>query len=318
MTGSFQTIRPRLARLSRLGQQFISDPRVGWAILFAATLAPFFGVGHGHDFLMHYQRRTLSGDYGVSTWLPYYGYWLIWPFAILPPRWALLSWNLVNALGLGLLCRRWGVSPLSMALVFPTLYMFGNGQIAGIMALGVVLALSPRPLLAGLGLAILSVKPQVTGLVGLYVLWRHFNWRLFVIPALVFAVSLLAWGWWVPEWLASLSVSRAGLEGTAWNASAFPWGLIALPWLWRHRNQPAVWLTLTPLVSPYYAIYSLALPLTVGLPGWGWLLTWVVSLIYIFGGYTPLWAIVTLLLIYQAGRLPQHASKVTPAAAKTA
>lgn len=282
-------------------KQVINDPRLGWLILLLVCLAPLVELGHGHDFLMHYRLRTLSGEYGLTTWLPYYGYWLILPFALFPAKIALVLWNITNALGLGLLCRYWQVNPLQIAFVFPTMYMFGNGQIEGIMALGVVLGMGTNPLIAGLGLTILSIKPQVTFLIALYILWRRFHWQLFVIPAIVFALSLARWGFWIPEWLAA-SPMNTGIRDTAWNAAAYPWGLVALPILWFYRDKPAVWLTLTPLIAPYYAIYSLALPLTVGVSWWLWILTWVVTLIYVSGGYTPLWVLVTIGLVWQGSK----------------
>ncbi len=293
-----------LSIYSRLAP-ILQDHRIGWVVLLLVSLVPLIAFGHGHDFFMHYRRRTLSGEYGLTTWLPYYGYWFIMPFALLPPSIALAVWNLANACGLGLLCKRWGVNPLLLALLFPTLYMFGNGQIEGLIAFGVTLSFAASPLIAGFGLTILSIKPQLTFFIGLYVLLRRFHWQLLVAPGLIFIASLLQWGIWMPEWFASLRASGGGLSETAWNASFYPWGLAILPGLWFFRKKPRVWLVIPPLVMPYYAIYSLALPLTVGVSAWLWILTWVVSLIYVTGGYTPLWALVTLGLVWQAYKYTQ-------------
>lgn len=279
-----------------------NNHRIGWLALAIVAFVPFLGIGFGHDFIMHYWRRTLTGVYGESTWLPYYGYWLITPFTLFSPKVGLALWNLVNAVGLGLLCRRWKTNPLFIALLFPVWYSFGNGQMAGIIAGGVWLALASNPLLAGLGLVILSIKPQIGMLIALFVLLRRFHWKLLVVPAVVFGLSLIQWGWWLPEWLNSVVVNSNGLRGTAWNATAFPWGLAILPVLWFYRNNPKLWLAATPLVAPYFAIYSLALPVTVGMTWWLWALTWVVSLIYVVGGYTPLWALVSLGLVWVAAR----------------
>ena len=293
---SARSIRNALSKI-------LADPRLGWGVLLLVSQAPLLlHIGYGHDFIMHYQRRTLTGEYGVSTWLPYYGYWFIFPFAVLPPPFSLVVWNIANAIGLGVLARYWKVNLLLPALSFPVLYMFGNGQIAGLMAFGVYLGLAANLWLAGLGLVILSIKPQITLLVAVYILWRRFHWKLLVVPLLIFAASLAYWGFWLPEWFSALKNASGGLSGTAWNASGFPWGILALPALWKFRRTPQAWLAMQPLIVPYYAIYSLALPFMAGISWWVWLLGWAVTLIYVRGGYTPLWAVVVLGLLWQLFR----------------
>jgi len=284
--------------LKRFGAVLL-DHRLGWGVLLLVSLGPLFGLGQGHDFFMHYRRYTLSGDYGISTWFPYYAYWLIYPFALLPHPLGLAIWNITNALGLGWLCRHWKVNPIAVALVFPTMYMFGNGQIDGLIAAGIALSLATQPIIAGLGLVILSIKPQLTLLIAIYVLLKRWHWQLLVVPALVLAASLLQWGFWLPEWLISLQVASEDVRYTAWNISYFPYSLILLPAAWAFRHSPRLLIAITPLIVPYYAIYSLALPFTLGNTWWLFGLTWVVSFIYIKGGYTPLWGVVVAGLVWK-------------------
>ena len=276
------------------------DHRLGWFILILIAFAPLAGLGHGHDFFMHFRRYTLSGEYGVTTWIPYYGYWLIYPFAVIPHPWGLAVWNVLNALGLGLLFRHWGVNPLAAALTFPIWYLFGNGQIDGIIAAGIALSLGANPILAGLGLVIMSLKPHLTLLVAIYVLIAHWNWRLLVIPIAIFLGSLLKWGFWVPGWLLSFGGTDAHLS--VWNVSFFPYSLILLPGLWFARKSPRLLLAATPLFVPYYAIYSLSIIFSIGMRWWLFLLIWAASLRYVTGGYTPWWGLVIAGLIWVAYR----------------
>lgn len=291
-----QTPTPFFTRM----QAVLQDHRLGWIVLFVISQGPLIGLGYGHDFFMHYRLYALSGEYGVTTWLPYYGYWLIYPFAVLPHPTGLALWNLVNAAGLGWLCRRWGVNPLVMALVFPTMYMFGNGQMEGIIAGGIALGLSANPIVAGLGLVLISLKPQLTVFIGAYILLTRWHWKLLIVPAVVLAASTAYWGIWIPEWLASFQGAGPAVRFQAWNVSFFPYSLILLPAVWLFRHSPRLLLVITPIIVPYYAIYSLALAFTVGNTWWLFLLTWIISAIYIIGGYTPLWALVIAGLIWVA------------------
>ncbi|MEM7034298.1 MAG: glycosyltransferase family 87 protein [Chloroflexota bacterium] len=296
--------------LENIGRVLL-DHRFGWAVLILASLGPLVGIGHGHDFFMHFRRYTLSAEYGISTWFPYYAYWLIYPFASIPHPYGLALWNVLNALGLGWLCRYWRVNPALLALIYPTMYMFGNGQIDGFMAAAMVISFQAHPLIAGFGLVVLSIKPQLTILIGLYVLLNRWHWQLLIIPLIVLGASLLYWGLWIPEWLISLRIASDDVRFTEWNVSYYPYSLILLPLVWYFRRQPRLLLTLTPAIVPYYAIYSLALAFTIGTRWWLFILCWAVSLVYVLGGdYTPLWGLVIIGLVFIAYQDTQQDQRV--------
>ena len=82
--------------------KILLDYRFGLLILVLVSLAPLVGIGHGHDFFMHFRRYTLSAEYGVSTWFPYYAYWLIYPFAALPHPLGACNLECAKCVGVGL------------------------------------------------------------------------------------------------------------------------------------------------------------------------------------------------------------------------
>ena len=264
---------------------------VSLSILVSVTI-----LGDGWDFYRYYRPNTLNGTYGQGTWLPYYGYWLVAPFAALPPHVGYLAWNIANGIALGLACRSWRVNPLPLALSFPVLVMFRQGQIEGIIALGAALSLAPNLILAGLGLTLLSIKPQIGILLAGYVLLTRRNWRLLLVPILVFGASLLYWGWWPPEWVDSLPTNDPEVVGGEQNISLYPYSLLLIPLIWFFRKSAAQLLRLTPLLAPYFAFYSLAVVFSAGLPLWVNLVAWFIGIFYI-GNPAAAWWLVPVGLI---------------------
>jgi hypothetical protein len=225
-------------------------------IILMAVLPPLLGL-IGWDFVGAYRADTLVGSYGQVTFNPWPVYWLIYPFAVLPVRWGALLWNLVNAGGYLYALRRLGGQPLWFAVSLPCLWTFTEGQIEGFMALGLAVAMTLPPLWAGAGLVLLSLKPQIGLLAILFILYRRRDWRLFVVPLLVYSASLLYWGFWLDDWLNTLPgmnfANRANIE----NVSLYPYALLLLPLLFYARDLK-IWLLLESLCFPYFALHSLA------------------------------------------------------------
>jgi hypothetical protein len=108
-------------------------------------------------------------------------------------------------------------------------------------------------------------------------------------------ISFIYWGWWIPEWLASiLNSERASYA----SVSLFPYSLILLPLLWFSRSSMKMWLLVESVVMPYFAVYSLAPVMCLGLPLWSYILLWAV---YIPAPFFPTYRVpdflVPLLLI---------------------
>ena len=279
---------------------FTSLPRpdqLGIIIIFAfAMLGPLLDLG-GWDFLQAFRRDTLSGNYGFKTWHPYPIYWLIYPFAILPAKLGFLLWNLTSAVCFIVAIRLWNGRYLNFALSLPLFWMFYAGQIDGFIALGLALAMLANPYLAGLGLVLLTIKPQVGLLPILFVVYHRRDWRLFVVPIAILLLSFIQWGWWVPDWVASILEIEKADEVT--NITLYPYSLILLPVLWFKRSSLNVWYLVGSLLAPYYAVYSLVSLFCRFFPVWVNLFVWAMYLTLIWIDYpVPGFLIPLTLLLY--------------------
>lgn len=256
------------------------------ALLFIVAFSPFLGLGYGVDFHIY-------GHKPESVWLPAYGLWILAPFVAMPFWAGLISWNLVNAGGLSLLASKFQANLWLVSLSFPVIYLFGNGQIGGVIAGGLALALSQNPLLAGLGLIIASIKPQIAALPIIAILLARRDIRLLIVPALVLVASILIHGPWPLDWFLALFDDGPGLSQTGWNIGLwFPVSLLALFFIRDFRSA----LLLSPVISPYYAFYSLAVPSTVFKSKWSFAAVWAVALVYV-SGYTSALMALPLVLI---------------------
>jgi hypothetical protein len=250
-------------------------------ILQFAIFAPFI-ASSGYDFYSTFRVATLTGAYGQSTWNPYPAYWLLTPFSLLPPQIGFLLWNLLAAVGFIAAIRHLDGRFLPFALSLPCFWLLYVGQFEGVVALGLALGMVAPPLWAGLGLVLLSLKPQIGLFAIVFILLQRRDVKLLIIPGAVYLLSLLYWGWWLPEWLDSIIGNRA--TGYAANISLWPYSIVLLPLLFFKRASLRLWLVVQSLVVPYFAAYSLAILYTMWLPLWANLLTWG---LYILGIFLP-------------------------------
>lgn len=265
-----KSVTTRLYTIQRLdGWQ-----QIGIAVLFClGAFAPFV-PGSGWDFLEAYRKETLSGGYGNVTWNPYPAYWLFYPFAVLPPRVGFLLWNLFTAVSFTITLYQTNTRILPFAFSLPTIWIFFNGQIEGVITFGLFLTLfAHNPLFIGMGLALLTLKPQIGALVILYTLFHRRNWRDFVVPAIIYLLSFAHWGWWIPQWFATLQTSD---RATSLSLSLLPYSLIFLPLLWLKRFSLKIWFVVESMIMPYFAVYSLAPLMCLGIPIWGHVLIWLI------------------------------------------
>jgi hypothetical protein len=242
-------------------------------ILTLAVIATFYG---GYDYKVAYRGDTLAGTYGAHSFTPYPMYWFIYPFAILPESLGYLLWNLANALCFILAVRYWKGDLLAFSFFIGVFWTFYGGQLEGFVSGALAVAMLPNPWLAGLGITYLSLKPQVGALPILFVLLHRKDWKLLVVPALVYLASFIHWGWWVPRWLAALL--PVGVEGPfmSHNVGLYPYGLIFLLLLWRYRASLRLWMLVQSLMMPYSPIYSLAPLLTIRpAPIWWSIAIWI-------------------------------------------
>ena len=243
-------------------------------ILTLALIGPIYG---GYDYRVAYRGDTLAGTYGVHTVSPYPLYWFIYPFAILPEDIGYILWNLGNAICFILAIRYWRSDLLAFSFFIGVFWTFYGGQIEGFMCGALVLIMLPNPWLAGLGITFLSLKPQ-TGLFPiLFVLLHRKDWKLLVVPTIVYLTSFVTWGWWIPKWLDALRPIKNVGPFLASNVSLYPYGLIFVIILWRYRSSLKIWMLAQSLIMPYSPIYSLAPVFTLASPP-----VWVNILIWIF------------------------------------
>jgi len=246
-------------------------------ILTLALIGPIFG---GYDYRVAYRGDTLAGTYGLHTVSPYPLYWFIYPFAILPEDIGYVFWNLGNAICFILAIKYWKSDLLAFSFFIGVFWTFYGGQIEGFMSGALVLIMLPNPWLAGLGITFLTLKPQ-TGLFPiLFVLLHRKDWKLLVIPAIVYLASFVTWGWWIPKWLDALRPIKNVGPFLASNVSLYPYGLLLLLILWRYRSSLKIWMLVQSLVMPYSPIYSLGPVLTILNPAlWIHILIWIFYLI---------------------------------------
>lgn len=246
-------------------------------ILTLALISPLFG---GYDYRVAYRGDTLAGTYGVHTVSPYPLYWFIYPFAILQEDIGYILWNLGNAICYILAIRYWKSDLLAFSFFIGVFWTFYGGQLEGFMSGALVVAMLPNPWLAGLGITVLSFKPQIGLFPILFILLHRKDWKLLVIPAIVYLTSFITWGWWIPKWLAALRpIGNVG-PSLASNVSLYPYGLVLLIILWRYRSSLRIWMLVQSLAMPYSPIYSLAPLFTLVSPSiWANILIWIFYLV---------------------------------------
>lgn len=263
---------------------------VGISLIFLLAMIPPLVEYGGWDFLYAYRQDAVNQTLGRRTWNPYPTYWFILLFAFFPPQLSYLLWNIAGACAFVFAIRYWAAeeknngeasatySYLKFGLSLPCFWIFFGGQIEGFLALGIVLSLMPNPWLAGMGVTLLTMKPQLGFFPLIFVLFHRVyrqkkGWHILIVPALIYLASFFYWGWWIPEWLRSLQ-GRGILRQAATNISLYPYSLILLPVLWWGRQSLKIWLIIQSLVLPYFAVYSLAVLFTLEIPAWAMLFLW--------------------------------------------
>ena len=299
-----------MKRVERNFQRGTFSRPVQWAILIAAAALCVVGlklltdyIPFASDWEVYFQPITrgwldsslvLYRDtgWGFGYWSPPWLIWLLIPLAVWP-LW--LGWGvLVVATLIAMIwltrnyAHRWLVfaSPLIIDLVL-------DGPVEIVPMLGIALGwlAADRPYLLGIALVLMATRPQTCFLVALWLLLNHrHRIRALLIPALVFAVSLVLHGWdWPIRWASGPSVF--GLLGVESNIT--PWRSIGL-WMIPVALVLGIWALRLPrtrlnlgalvvanvLVTPYLGSYSLVHVLAFGmLPlGFRWALAaWIVS-----------------------------------------
>ncbi|MBR0708209.1 glycosyltransferase family 87 protein [Bradyrhizobium liaoningense] len=173
--------------------------------------------------LLKMQMEAAGGTTGFMPWTypPQYGL-LLAPFALLPVGVAYLLFTTATlALYLAVLRTISGANfALALVILFPALVItIGSGQngfLTGALIALVCLNLERRPLLAGLALGAMVIKPHLAIVVGVYLLATRRWVALATAAVVVLASSLLCtllFGWQIwAAWLGAIRESASYLE----------------------------------------------------------------------------------------------------------
>jgi hypothetical protein len=267
-------------------------PKIEDAIAVELTLvitATTLFLPGGED--LHVFYRPFANGCLTCAYNPWQASWILFPLRLIPPVLLWPVWTLITLVGITWASRRVGTNAAFVLLAFPTLGLIWLGQVDALLIVGLALALTARsPYWRGVGLLLASVKPQVTGVAMLVLLW-HDEERLktLIIPALVLIASVIAWGVdWPVRWL----VSRRAIEMPVWGlATLFPYALIAFGGLFLVRDkqeQVTVALLASALAVPWFGIYSYAVFLAFFAPWWAIPLSYLWAAGYPWYGNTAL------------------------------
>jgi hypothetical protein len=213
-------------------------------------------------------------------------YWARWLFALLawPPQ-------TIAFIGLELACtgllylsvrafggRHWMVFT-SFAFAWTIYYGQIDGLVVGGLGLAWLAVQRGNPWLAGVGLLLASLKPQLGLPLGLALWWWSPDRLKALLPlGLAAGLSFLQWGWWVPGWAAAL-FQTGDLVWLSRNLSLWtvvgPWALLVWPLvallpLPRPRKLIAI-AAATALSVPYFPLPSAVLFLGMAIPWPFWL-----------------------------------------------
>ncbi len=242
---------------------------------------------------------------------PAYAHWLFALLGRLTEPAAYLTLSLASIAGLYFALRAFGGAHWMVFTSFAFAWILFYGQLDGLVAGGLGLAWwaarRGRPVLAGAGLILASIKPQLSLPACLMLLWwSPSRFKSLLVPGAVLLASFLTSGFWIPGWLAELG-DIDHLVLLSRNLSFWPelgnWIFLAWPLILaipgsKERRLVAV-LAGTALTSPYFPLPSAVLLLAMAVPWWAWgivqlpMLSFLVgSWIYFVGKALP----VTLLL----------------------
>lgn len=214
---------------------------------------------------LRHMTDTAHGDFSGY----YYPYWFLplWStFALLPAPAAFVLSNIINLVGILIACRVFNSNAAIALGSYQTLYVMYYSQTTGILLGGFALMFwamqHKRYWLAGLGLAIALIKPQIAGPLAL-TLWLTQEGlltqklRVAVIPLIVGIVSLVVYPLWPLEVLQRLKeippFSGGSIVLWQWIGpiSLLLWIPVVLVPLSRERRLVAV-ACATALATPYF------------------------------------------------------------------
>jgi len=213
----------------------------------------------GFDCLWFFCRPYHSG-----TTIPAFGHILLFPLTFLsfPYSWMMVVFITLSSIFFVHTVLRLSDWYLTVALLSPITWMeLWLGQIEFLYMLGVALIVLDEEKRksdwwTGVAILLLSVKPQMSWLLLVFVVWWIYkdgrNVGVVFIPlVLAGLLSFCFYGWWIPDWL------RAIPNVYGWSA-IYPYGFLALPLAWlptNRRNKIFLTLLVSLVVNPHVLMY---------------------------------------------------------------
>jgi hypothetical protein len=269
--------RRRLNLMQKLRRLF--PPDFPWSLGVALGMIIYFAqVPELHGDLLAFRTQAEAMRH------PYYARWLFELMAVPsePVAFWVLSLTCTAMLYFSVRVfggKHWMVFT-SFAFAWTTIYGQIDGLVVGALAFAWWALNRGNPWLVGAGLALASIKPQLALPIGLAIWWwTPGRLKALLIPLVVFGLSLLQWGWWVPAWLAELQ-NTPDLVGLSRNLSWLPqlggwvlliWPVVLLAKLPRPRKIILL-AAATALTVPYFPLPSAVLFLVMPAPLWVYIL----------------------------------------------
>lgn len=214
----------------------------------AAGYAFTDGLGQGSDWYLFWQWcRGVSSE---GVWNPDWGKLVLMPLSYFPQEIGHFAVNLVTV---------FSVPPWS----FLTKTVHSNlwyGNLDGLIFVGLLLARSGNPYVGGVGLFLMSIKPQFLPLA----LFHLRDPRRVIIPLTLFLLSLVILGNWLPAWLSLLPPA----PDFRVSVSLYPYSLFLWLFIPLARDRELFIFSATALTMPYFNSLSLLVLFAFSLPGW--------------------------------------------------
>lgn len=237
-----------------------------------------FRLPGGDDLRSMYIRYAAGCLTDCQVFVPFYGVWLLWPLALIPPAIVWTVWTLVTIGLCFFICYKNEVNPAILIMSFPFFGQVYLGQVDILVASGLALLISPRvsPHLRGFGLLLALLKPPLSGLVVLYILMTDSQrLKISLLPLAVFGASLFHWGIdWPFIWL---DYATREIPPHLWRQSSlmiFPYGILFLPLIYFAKTKTEAIMVASALVTPWFSSYSYIIFLLFYCPPPALILSW--------------------------------------------
>jgi hypothetical protein len=266
----------------------------GLVVLYAILFGPLSSQTVGGKDWVDAFRSGARGDYSQVV-TPYWSLFLSYLPSRLPEPFGYFIWITVGTF-LVMVTASYFKSPLLLVLLsYPMNWALFYGQVDPYVIFGVGLGYfavkHSKPLLIGIAISLLLIKPQFGILLAIYYFFSSpSKWKTLLISTIPVLLSLLAWPGWLERLLFEQltafmdqppqAYTNTSLGLPLWAGMILSVLVLILPL--RCRDKVPVLLATNLLVSPYSTIYSQLSLLSLGLPKgfylWGFI-PWIVAIL---------------------------------------